>query len=90
MSYITGIGLTSYGKHEGLTSLDLMSKAAGIRCRPQAQRNRRRALRLFHGVAAHHAGDRVRRAFRHQAGLRRSATARFAQFAGRLVPYFEK
>jgi acetyl-CoA acetyltransferase len=28
MSYITGVGLTSYGKHEGLTSLDLMSKAA--------------------------------------------------------------
>src|SRR6185369_11204569 len=28
MSYITGVGLTSYGKHEGSTSLDLMSKAA--------------------------------------------------------------
>jgi acetyl-CoA acetyltransferase len=28
MSYVTGVGLTSYGKHEGLTSLDLMSKAA--------------------------------------------------------------
>jgi acetyl-CoA acetyltransferase len=28
MSYITGVGLTSYGKHEGLTSLDLMSMAA--------------------------------------------------------------
>jgi acetyl-CoA acetyltransferase len=30
MSYITGVGLTSYGKHEGLTSLDLMSKAAAL------------------------------------------------------------
>ena len=30
MSYITGVGLTSYGKHEGLTSLDLMSKAAEL------------------------------------------------------------
>ena len=28
MSYITGVGLTSYGKHEGSTSLDLTSKAA--------------------------------------------------------------
>src|SRR5262245_66183890 len=28
MSYITGVGLTSYGKHEGSNSLDLMSKAA--------------------------------------------------------------
>src|SRR5215468_7728807 len=30
MSYITGVGLTSYGKHEGLTSLDLMRKAAAL------------------------------------------------------------
>src|SRR6202045_824154 len=30
MSYITGIGLTSYGKHEGSSSLDLMSKAAEL------------------------------------------------------------
>ena len=30
MSYITGVGLTSYGRHEGLTSLDLMSKAAEL------------------------------------------------------------
>src|ERR1043165_7027740 len=28
MSYVTGVGLTSYGKHEGSNSLDLMSKAA--------------------------------------------------------------
>ena len=28
MSYVTGVGLTSYGKHEGSSSLDLMSKAA--------------------------------------------------------------
>lgn len=28
MSYITGVGLTSYGKHEGRSSLDLMSLAA--------------------------------------------------------------
>src|ERR1700752_553620 len=30
MSFITGVGLTAYGKHEGLTSLDLMSKAAEL------------------------------------------------------------
>src|ERR1700752_2109940 len=30
MSYITGVGLTSYGKHEGSSSLDLMSRAAGL------------------------------------------------------------
>src|SRR5213078_3431288 len=30
MSFITGIGLTSYGKHEGSSSLDLMSKAAEL------------------------------------------------------------
>src|SRR5262249_31353109 len=30
MTYITGVGLTSYGKHEGLTSFDLMSKAAEL------------------------------------------------------------
>jgi acetyl-CoA acetyltransferase len=30
MTYITGVGLTSYGKHEGLSSLDLMSKAAEL------------------------------------------------------------
>jgi acetyl-CoA acetyltransferase len=30
MSYITGVGLTSYGKHEGRSSLDLMSMAAQL------------------------------------------------------------
>src|ERR1700744_5510741 len=30
MTYITGFGLSSYGKHEGLTSLDLMSRAAEL------------------------------------------------------------
>jgi len=30
MSFVTGVGLTSYGKHEGSSSLDLMSKAAGL------------------------------------------------------------
>src|SRR5215468_10182653 len=30
MSYINGVGLTSYGKHEGSSSLDLMSKAAAL------------------------------------------------------------
>ena len=28
MSFITGVGLTPFGKHEGSSSLDLMSKAA--------------------------------------------------------------
>jgi acetyl-CoA acetyltransferase len=30
MSYITGVGLTSFGKHEGSSSLDLMSQAAAL------------------------------------------------------------
>jgi acetyl-CoA acetyltransferase len=30
MSYITGVGLTSYGKHEDSTSLSLMSQAAAL------------------------------------------------------------
>ena len=30
MSFITGVGLTSFGKHEGSSSLDLMSKAAEL------------------------------------------------------------
>src|ERR1700740_3157465 len=30
MSYITGVGLTSYGRHEGSSSLNLMSKAAEL------------------------------------------------------------
>src|ERR1700727_3685405 len=30
MSYITGVGLTAFGKHEGSSSLDLMSKAAEL------------------------------------------------------------
>jgi 3-oxoacyl-[acyl-carrier-protein] synthase III len=30
MSFISGVGLTSYGKHEGSSSLDLMSKAAEL------------------------------------------------------------
>src|SRR6201987_4840295 len=30
MSFITGVGLTAFGRHEGLSSLDLMSKAAGL------------------------------------------------------------
>jgi len=30
MSFITGVGLTSYGKHEGCSSLDLMSQAAAM------------------------------------------------------------
>ena len=28
MSYITGVGLTSFGRHDGSSSLDLMSQAA--------------------------------------------------------------
>ena len=28
MSFITGVGLTPFGRHEGASSLDLMSKAA--------------------------------------------------------------
>src|ERR1700743_899223 len=30
MSFLTGVGLTSYGKNEGLSSLDLMSNAAEL------------------------------------------------------------
>ena len=30
MSFITGVGLTAYGKHEGFSSLDLMSQAAQL------------------------------------------------------------
>jgi acetyl-CoA acetyltransferase len=30
MSFITGVGLTSFGRHEGSSTLDLMSKAADI------------------------------------------------------------
>src|SRR5436305_7643315 len=30
MSFITGVGLTSYGNHEGCSSLDLMSQAAAM------------------------------------------------------------
>src|SRR4030081_3074110 len=30
MSFITGVGLTAFGKHEGSSSLDLMSKAAEL------------------------------------------------------------
>src|SRR3978361_71136 len=30
MSFITGVGLTAYGKHEGSSSLDLMSEAAEL------------------------------------------------------------
>src|SRR5882757_3552861 len=30
MSFITGVGLTSYGKNEGSSSLDLMSQAAEL------------------------------------------------------------
>jgi acetyl-CoA acetyltransferase len=30
MSFITGVGLTAFGRHEGLSSLDLMSRAGGL------------------------------------------------------------
>src|SRR4051795_882130 len=30
MSFITGVGLTSFGRHEGSSTLDLMSKAAEL------------------------------------------------------------
>ena len=30
MSFVTGVGLTSFGRHEGLSSLDLMSRAAEL------------------------------------------------------------
>ena len=30
MSYITGVGLTPFGKHPGRTTLDLMSDAASL------------------------------------------------------------
>src|SRR5207247_7190425 len=30
MSFITGVGLTAFGRHEGSSTLDFMSKAAGL------------------------------------------------------------
>src|SRR2546430_16035182 len=30
MSFITGVGLTAFGRHEGSSTLDLMSKAAEL------------------------------------------------------------
>ena len=45
-------------------------RACHCRCRAEAIRDRRHSLRLFDGFAAHHAGDRVRRAFWHSAILR--------------------
>src|ERR1700712_5145901 len=30
MSFITGVGLTSFGRHEGASTLDLMSRAAEL------------------------------------------------------------
>jgi 3-oxoacyl-[acyl-carrier-protein] synthase III len=30
MSYITGVGLLPYGKHEGSSTIDLMSRAAEL------------------------------------------------------------
>src|ERR1041384_2902509 len=30
MSFITGVGLTSFGRHEGASTLDLMSRAAKL------------------------------------------------------------
>src|SRR5258707_12762642 len=30
MSFLTGVGLTAFGRHEGSSSLDLMSKAAEL------------------------------------------------------------
>ncbi len=70
MSFITGVGLTSYGKHEGSSSLDLMSQAAELAI---ADAGLKRAeidgilCGYSDGLAAHHAGDGVRRAFRHPA-----------------------
>ena len=72
MSFITGVGLTSFGRHEGSSSLDLMSKAAELAI---ADAGLKRAdidgiLCGYSTVsAAHHAGNGVRRAFRHQASL---------------------
>ena len=31
MSYITGVGFASFGKHEGSSSIDLMSEAAALK-----------------------------------------------------------
>ena len=45
-------------------------RACDCRCRAEAVRDRRHSLRLLDGLAAHHAGDGVRRAFRHSAILR--------------------
>ena len=45
-------------------------RACHCRCRAEAIRDRRHSLRLFDGFAAHHAGDRVRRALWHSAILR--------------------
>jgi 3-oxoacyl-[acyl-carrier-protein] synthase III len=65
MSFITGVGLTSYGKHEGSSSLDLMSKAAELAI---ADAGLKRSeidgiLCGYSTVSPHiHAGDRVRRA----------------------------
>jgi acetyl-CoA acetyltransferase len=66
MSFTTGVGLTSCGKHQGLSSLDLMSKAAAL-AKSDAGLTRAEIdgnpPRLLHRLSAHHAGDRVRRAF---------------------------
>jgi hypothetical protein len=65
MSFITGVGLTAFGRLQGCSTLDfvLVGAAEGF-------------CTTAHGGSDLAICDRVR--------------AEFAQFAGRLVPYFER
>ena len=60
MSWLIGSAATPYGRHEGSTTLSLMSEAASAaagRCRPRAPRRRRADLRLLDDPAAPDAVD---------------------------------
>ena len=62
MSWITGVGLLPFGRHDGKGTLDLMSEAATLALADagvDARRHRRCVDRLCDDDAAHHAGDGV-------------------------------
>jgi len=95
MSFITGVGLTAYGRHEGSSSLDLMSKAAELAISDaglkRAATPETRAHIPYNIVLVDTAeGFRMMAHGDNDLAIGDKVTARFVPFAGRLVPHFAR
>jgi acetyl-CoA acetyltransferase len=96
MSFITAVGLTAFGKHEGSSTLGLMSKAAELAL-ADAGLKRGDIGGLLCGYSTTMPHIMLATVFSEHFGIKPAnlaigdkVTAQYRRFTGRFVPYFER